>query len=100
MAKKSHIARNEDRIKAVQLDETKRATLRAAIAKEDDYDKREAMVNRLNKMRRDGSRVRIRKRCATCGRPRGVYGKFGLCRCCLRLAVLMGLVPGIRKASW
>lgn len=100
MAKKSHIARNRRRLVRAQTAEPKRAALRDAIGKEADYDTREGMVNRLDALRRDGSRVRIRARCQRCGRPRGVYRKFGLCRLCLRNAVLMGLVPFIRKASW
>lgn len=100
MAKKSHIARDEKRQRMVTKFGEKRAKLRVAIVNESDYDKRELLLDKLNTMPRDSSPIRVRGRCQSCGRPRGVYRKFGLCRCCLRKAVLMGLVPGIRKASW
>jgi small subunit ribosomal protein S14 len=44
--------------------------------------------------------VRYRNRCRRCGRPRGYYRKFGLCRCCLRELALAGQLPGVTKASW
>lgn len=44
--------------------------------------------------------VRVRNRCNRCGRPRGYYRKFGLCRICLRELALEGKIPGLRKASW
>ncbi|MGD1991990.1 MAG: type Z 30S ribosomal protein S14 [Anaerolineae bacterium] len=44
--------------------------------------------------------VRVRNRCNQCGRPRGYYRKFGLCRICLRELALEGKIPGLRKASW
>jgi small subunit ribosomal protein S14 len=39
-------------------------------------------------------------RCSACGRPRGYYRKFGLCRICFRELVLKGEIPGVKKASW
>jgi small subunit ribosomal protein S14 len=44
--------------------------------------------------------VRHRRRCRVCGRPRGNYRKFDLCRLCLRELALKGEIPGITKASW
>lgn len=44
--------------------------------------------------------VRYRNRCQICGRPRGYYRDFGLCRICLRKMAHEGLIPGLRKASW
>lgn len=44
--------------------------------------------------------VRVRNRCKVCGRPRGYYRKFELCRICLRLLALKGEVPGVTKSSW
>ncbi|MBC7360860.1 MAG: type Z 30S ribosomal protein S14 [Candidatus Aminicenantes bacterium] len=44
--------------------------------------------------------VRHRNRCRICGRPRGYYRKFDLCRLCLRELALKGEIPGIIKASW
>lgn len=45
-------------------------------------------------------KVRYRNRCKLCGRPRGYYRKFGLCRICFRKLALEGYIPGVRKASW
>ena len=39
-------------------------------------------------------------RCQLCGRPRGFYRKFGICRVCFRNLALLGEIPGVRKASW
>ena len=39
-------------------------------------------------------------RCQRCGRPRGYYRKFGLCRICFREMALKGEIPGVTKASW
>ena len=44
--------------------------------------------------------VRQRNRCRLCGRPRGYYRQFGLCRIHLRLLTLQGYLPGVIKASW
>lgn len=44
--------------------------------------------------------VRHRNRCRVCGRPRGYYRKFGLCRIHLRDLALQGYLPGVIKASW
>jgi small subunit ribosomal protein S14 len=44
--------------------------------------------------------VRAYTRCQACGRPRGVYRKFMLCRICFREMAHKGLIPGVVKASW
>ncbi|MCS6797021.1 MAG: type Z 30S ribosomal protein S14 [Myxococcota bacterium] len=44
--------------------------------------------------------VRHRNRCKECGRPRGYYRKFQLCRICLRKYALSGDIPGMTKSSW
>jgi small subunit ribosomal protein S14 len=49
---------------------------------------------------RNSSPVRLRRRCALTGRPRGVYRKFGLGRNKLREAAMRGDIPGLVKASW
>lgn len=45
-------------------------------------------------------KVRVRNRCNICGRPRGYYRRFGLCRICLREEALKGNIPGLVKSSW
>ena len=44
--------------------------------------------------------TRHERRCRICGRPRGVYRKFGICRICFRNLADEGLIPGVKKASW
>ena len=45
-------------------------------------------------------RVRQYNRCQRCGRPRGYYRKFDLCRICFRELANKGEIPGVYKASW
>jgi small subunit ribosomal protein S14 len=44
--------------------------------------------------------VRAVNRCNRCGRPRGYFRQFGLCRVCVRELASRGELPGVRKASW
>jgi len=44
--------------------------------------------------------VRMKHRCALCGRSRGYMRRFGLCRICFREKALAGDIPGVRKISW
>ncbi len=44
--------------------------------------------------------VRHRNRCPLCGRARGYYRKFDMCRICLRMLALRGEIPGAIKSSW
>lgn len=45
-------------------------------------------------------KVQKRSRCMRCGRSRGYLRKFGLCRLCFREMAHLGLLPGVKKASW
>jgi len=55
----------------------------------------------IEKMKREPKfPVRKKNRCRRCGRSRGYYRKFGICRICLRELALQGELPGVRKASW
>jgi small subunit ribosomal protein S14 len=101
MAKKSMIARENKRTRTVAKFAAKRAELKAVLAdlNASDDDKWEAQV-KLQKLPRDASPVRQRRRCQITGRPHGVYRKFGLGRNKLREAAMRGDVPGLVKASW
>lgn len=44
--------------------------------------------------------TRYRNRCRLCGRPRGFYRDFGLCRICFRNLAHKGEIPGVTKSSW
>ena len=101
MAKKSMIAREKKRTQTVAKYAVKRASLKAILGDTmaSDDEKWDAQV-RLQKLPRDASPVRQRRRCAITGRPHGVYRKFGLCRNKLREAAMRGDVPGLVKSSW
>ncbi len=101
MAKKSMIARENKRTRMVAKFAVKRAEIKAVLndINASDDDKWEAQV-KLQKLPRDASPVRQRRRCQITGRPHGVYRKFGLCRNKLREAAMRGDVPGLVKASW
>ncbi|OGQ00997.1 MAG: 30S ribosomal protein S14 type Z [Deltaproteobacteria bacterium RBG_19FT_COMBO_52_11] len=45
-------------------------------------------------------KVRMYHRCPLCGRARGYYRKFDLCRICFRLLASRGEIPGVIKSSW
>ena len=59
----------------------------------------EAMM-RLQSRPVDESPCRRYRRCGSCGRSRGIYRRFGLCRLCIRKYAALGWVPGLVKASW
>ncbi len=101
MAKKSMIAREVKRAKAVAKYSNKRAELKAIISgPESSEDQIWEASMKLQKLPRDGSAVRQQRRCRVTGRPHAVYRKFGLCRNKLREAAMRGDVPGLVKASW
>lgn len=58
------------------------------------------LVQKLDKLPKSSSKVRVRNRCFLTGRPRGVYRKFGLCRNKIRDLIGLGLLPGLTKSSW
>jgi len=101
MAKKSMIARDVKRAKIVARFAAKRVELKRVIRspQSSDDQRREAM-DKLKKLPRDSSPVRMRNRCALSGRPNGFYRKFGLARTKLREQTMEGNIPGVRKASW
>ncbi|MBI4352611.1 MAG: type Z 30S ribosomal protein S14 [Candidatus Omnitrophica bacterium] len=39
-------------------------------------------------------------RCRLCGKTRGYYRRFQLCRICFRELASKGEIPGVLKASW
>ena len=100
MAAKRMIARENRRI-SYSARIKNREALKAIISNHESTPQ-EVMTAVLKSQKRkvDESPVRRTNRCLTCGRPRGVFKKFGLCRCCLRKNALFGFVPGLMKSSW
>ena len=101
MAKKSKIAKNEQRKEIVARYAERRAELKAIIKNPNtsDEDRMEAQWE-LNRQPRDASPVRVRNRDAADGRPRGYLRKFGLSRVRVRQMAHRGELPGVRKSSW
>ena len=101
MAKTSMVEREKRRAETVKKYAAKRAKLKEAIrSPRSSPEERAAATAALQKMPRDASPSRGRKRCAITGRPRGVYRKFGLSRVKIRETVSRGELPGVSKASW
>ena len=101
MAKLSSINKNERRKKLVKKYAAKYEKLRA-IADDETLDESERLIARLKmaEIPRNGNPTRVRNRCATTGRPRGYYRKFGINRIELRNLGNKGLIPGLTKSSW
>ena len=101
MAKLSSVNKNERRKKLVKKYAARYAKLKA-IADDKSLDDTERLMARLKlaEIPRNGNPTRVRNRCATTGRPRGYYRKFGLCRVELRDLANKGLIPGVIKSSW
>ena len=51
-------------------------------------------------LRKQKFKIRLRRRCRLCGRPRAYMRKFALCRLCFRKLALEGDVTGVTKSSW
>ena len=101
MAKKSMIAKNEQRKEIVARYAERRAELKKSIKSPNtsDEDRIEAQFE-VNRQPRDASPVRVRNRDAADGRPRGYLRKFGLSRVRVREMAHRGELPGVRKSSW
>jgi small subunit ribosomal protein S14 len=101
MAKKSKIARNNQRAVVVERYRVKRAELKKALVDLNgtDESREEARVG-LQKLPRNASPVRLRNRDAVDGRPRGNLSKFGISRVRFREMAHRGELPGITKSSW
>jgi small subunit ribosomal protein S14 len=101
MAKKSMLMRQLKREQEVKRYAAKRAELKELIRNPRTADDvKLSAQQKLQKLPRDASPVRLRNRCALTGRPRGFYRKFGLSRTKLRDTTLRGEIPGLSKASW
>ena len=103
MATKSKSARDKQLTKLISHKENqqKRDALRAKVKSHDSSpeEKLHAMFALANR-KVDESPTRQTRRCWKCGRPKGVYRRFGLCRCCIFQAMRQGWLVGVRKASW
>jgi small subunit ribosomal protein S14 len=101
MAKKSKIARDEQRRRIVARYADRRRELKDVLADPSaSADAKARARTELDRQPRDASATRLRNRGATTGRPRAHLRRFGLDRIAFREKALNGELPGIRKASW
>ena len=101
MAKKSKIARNEQRKVVVARYAAKRAELKD-IAKDESRPMEERFKARLKlaKLPRNSSATRLHNRCQLTGRPHAYYRKLKISRIMLRELGSDGQIPGLVKSSW
>ena len=101
MAKKSMVEKNKRRLKMAKKYQTLRRELRKQVSnlKLLDQERQEAGI-RLQKLPKNSSLCRVRRRCNITGRPRGNLRTFGLSRLMFRKLAHQGKIPGVIKSSW
>jgi len=101
MARKALIEKEKKRSLLYQKHKAKRDQLRAIVKnpKTSLEEKRIAQAE-LENLPGNSSITRMRNRCALTGRPRGYMRMFRLARLAFRKFALLGLLPGVKKASW
>lgn len=100
MAKKSKVAKNEQRKQLVARYAARRAALKEQIRKAPTLEERMALQQALAKLPRDSNPNRVTNRCAITGRPRGFLRRFQMSRIAFREKALAGHVTGVTKSSW
>ncbi|ONK09728.1 30S ribosomal protein S14 [Streptomyces sp. MP131-18] len=101
MAKKSKIAKNEERKRIAARYAARRAELKETIRSPRSTDaERVAAQRELRRQPRDASPTRVRNRDSIDGRPRGHLRTFGVSRINLRRMAHAGELPGVTKSSW
>lgn len=101
MAKKSKIARDQQRRVVVARQADRRAELKKVLKDpEVSLEEKVATRDQLNKLDRNGSPTRVVNRDRLDGRPRAYLRKFGLSRVNMRRLAHRGELPGVRKSSW
>lgn len=100
MAKKSMIERERKRQKLINKYANKRKQIKSTLKKSTSFNKQLEVQEILQKLPRNSSPIRLRKRCWATGRSRGYFRDFGLSRHVLREMAHDCLIPGLKKASW
>ena len=101
MAKLSSINKNNKRIKLSNKYFIKRKKLKKIIMdKKLPLEERFKAQQKLSKLPKNSSMIRVRNRCQITGRPHGVYRKLKISRIALRKLTLEGKIPGMVKSSW
>ena len=101
MAKLSAINKNNRRIKLSNKFYMKRKKLKKIVMnKKLPLEERFKAQQKLSKLPRNSSKIRVMNRCEITGRPHGVYRKLKISRIALRQLGLQGKIPGLVKSSW
>jgi len=100
MAKKSMLERELKRKKLVKKYSEKRPIILNELKKAVSLDEIFLLNEKIQKLPRNSSNIRVRNRCWKTGRPRGYFRYFGLCRNAVRELSHECFLPGVTKASW
>ena len=100
MAKKSMIEREKKRKALITKYSIQRTIILKNLKKADSLESIFELNEKIQKLPRNSSRIRLRNRCWKTGRPRGYSRFFGLCRNAMRELAHDCLLPGVTKASW
>ena len=100
MATLALVNREKKREVLVDRFSARRRALLLQIAEATTEEERFQLYLKLQRLPRNASPTRLRRRCTLTGRPRGVFRKFGLCRNKVREIAMKGEIPGVVKSSW
>jgi len=94
------LQRESKRKKLVSKYSEKRKNLLTELKTANSLEEKFIINEKIQKLPRNSSRIRLRNRCWKTGRPRGYYRFFGLCRNAVREMSNDCFLPGVTKASW
>lgn len=100
MAKKNMLQREVKRKKLVNKYSEKRKQLLNQLKNTISLEEIFQLNEKIQKLPRNSSVIRLRNRCWKTGKPRGYSRFFGLCRNALRELAHDCFLPGVTKASW
>jgi small subunit ribosomal protein S14 len=100
MAKKSMLERELKRKYLVLKFSTTRTLLLKILKEAKSLEEKFVISEKIQKLPKNSSKIRMRNRCWKTGRPRGYFRYFGLCRNAVRQLAHDCFLPGITKASW
>jgi len=94
------LEREVKRKKLVKKYSEKRNILVNQLKKENSLEEIFSINEKLQKLPRNSSPLRLRNRCWKTGQPRGYSRFFGLCRNAIRELAHDCFLPGVTKSSW
>jgi len=100
MAKKSMLEREYKRKKLVTKYSEKRKNILNELKNANSLEEKFSLNEKIQKLPRNSSSIRIRNRCWKTGKPRCFFRFFGLCRNVIRELAHECVLPGVTKSSW